>query len=355
LQKTKILEIRKSQDINTRIQRLEVRIQRSKAETKIGVGEIGSTFAGARYIYIYCILLTYTNFLPKLKNPSFSISGINVASEDADKKWRNLKLTFKRIFYEEGRTEKSKSQWEFYDALLVLFSPEENDINAVRKSRTLSPPREDCKLQYEIDELGEMEPTPSYPPPVALKPRKIRPKKRKIEHYDDSAIYQIEELNNIDTDSITIEDRKPQIIQSFDIDFVDQMPVYTGHVQEKKPMRTEVVSRATINPLSPTPELVLNPAHAPVWFKNFQKRYDSDTKLMLTKLNNIREVQNTQQNCLNMLEHKLEIIEEKMIADANRDGDPNENSEYDEEDVEGVEYEDEEKEASMEEYYIEDE
>jgi Myb/SANT-like DNA-binding domain len=237
--------------------------------------------------------------------------GINVSAEDADKKWRNLKMTFKRIFYEEGRSEQSKSQWEFYDMLLGLFSLEDNNV-PVRKSRTISPPRDEGKA-YELDMHDD-----NQIKITTTKLTKVRttPMKRKVveEYVEDIGQYQVEELQNVDTESLTVEDHKPQIVQSFDIDFLESRPEFSEpSVVEVHRVKKETTVRR--NPLSPTPEMpVFNQStQPPIWFKNFQKRYDSDTKLILTKLNSIREVQNTQQNCLNILEHKMEMFEETLL------------------------------------------
>ncbi|XP_069698656.1 uncharacterized protein [Periplaneta americana] len=65
--------------------------------------------------------------------------GCDVTWDMCDRKWRNLKHTFKTIYYNQQRPAKSKRRWEFYNALEELFTPLTSD-EAVRKSRTISPP-----------------------------------------------------------------------------------------------------------------------------------------------------------------------------------------------------------------------
>lgn len=65
--------------------------------------------------------------------------GYDVTWDMCDRKWRNLKHTFKTIYYNCHRSAKSKRRWEFYSDLEELFIPQGSD-KGVRKSRTVSPP-----------------------------------------------------------------------------------------------------------------------------------------------------------------------------------------------------------------------
>lgn len=65
--------------------------------------------------------------------------GCDVTWDMCDRKWRNLKHTFKTIYYNQHRSAKSKRRWEFYSDLEELFTPQGSD-EGLRKSRTLSPP-----------------------------------------------------------------------------------------------------------------------------------------------------------------------------------------------------------------------
>lgn len=68
--------------------------------------------------------------------------GYDVTWDMCDRKWRNLKHTFKTIYYNQHRSAKSKRRWEFYSDLEELFIPQGDD-SEVRKSRTISPPLDD--------------------------------------------------------------------------------------------------------------------------------------------------------------------------------------------------------------------
>jgi hypothetical protein len=65
--------------------------------------------------------------------------GCDVTWDMCDRKWRNLKHTFKTIYYNQHRSAKSKRRWEFYSDLEELFIPQGSN-EGLRKSRTISPP-----------------------------------------------------------------------------------------------------------------------------------------------------------------------------------------------------------------------
>ncbi|PSN31623.1 hypothetical protein C0J52_18044, partial [Blattella germanica] len=66
--------------------------------------------------------------------------GCDVTWDMCDRKWRNLKHTFKTIYYNQQRPDRSKRRWEFYNALEELYLIKGTTDEAVRKSRAISPP-----------------------------------------------------------------------------------------------------------------------------------------------------------------------------------------------------------------------
>lgn len=94
----------------------------------------------------------YRNLVTDFRNPhkkqkvlwcelasSMCQRGCDVTWDMCDRKWRNLKHTFKTIYYNQHRSAKSKRRWEFYSDLEELFTPQGSD-DVLRKSHTLSPP-----------------------------------------------------------------------------------------------------------------------------------------------------------------------------------------------------------------------
>ncbi|XP_067000422.2 uncharacterized protein [Anabrus simplex] len=49
--------------------------------------------------------------------------GCDVTWDMCDQKWRNLKHTFKSIYYNTHRSERSKRRWDFYESLEGIFIP----------------------------------------------------------------------------------------------------------------------------------------------------------------------------------------------------------------------------------------
>lgn len=48
--------------------------------------------------------------------------GVNIDSNGCGRKWRNLKTTFRKIYYDRERSITSKSQWAYYDDLIDIFT-----------------------------------------------------------------------------------------------------------------------------------------------------------------------------------------------------------------------------------------
>ncbi|GLH05828.1 Uncharacterized protein GBIM_11390 [Gryllus bimaculatus] len=64
--------------------------------------------------------------------------GCDVTWVMCDQKWRNLKHTFKSIYYNKHRSEKSKRRWDFYQVLEDVFKPQ-LEAEDLKKTTVVSP------------------------------------------------------------------------------------------------------------------------------------------------------------------------------------------------------------------------
>ncbi|KAJ9582008.1 hypothetical protein L9F63_003591 [Diploptera punctata] len=120
----------------------------------------------------------YRNMVDDFRNPhkkqkdlwyelanNMSQKGYDVSWDMCDRKWRNLKHTFKTIHANPHRSTKSKRRWEFYNDLEELFKPQGNG-EGLRKSRTISP------LQNIFDDQDSI-PSETSTPGLTTRPLKI--------------------------------------------------------------------------------------------------------------------------------------------------------------------------------------
>lgn len=209
--------------------------------------------------------LLWENVANKMKIFGFE----NVTGNNCDRKWRNLKSTFKKIYYDTERTEESKLQWDFYNDLVVLFTKDcRKEMGVERKSRTLEPP---------VDSPESEENN------LAIKNEPEINEEYLDDYFQDMDENEVElELDEeyLNEEELEAED---EVVEEHDQQF---------HIQYNEEVATtdEVVEESR-------DESAADPA--PLWFTQFVSRYDADQIDLKTCLSNILETEKQQMTLMN--------------------------------------------------------
>lgn len=206
--------------------------------------------------------ILWENLAYKMKICGFE----NVTGNNCDRKWRNLKATFKKIYYDKERTQESKSQWDFYNELEVLFTKDyRKEMGVERKSRTLKPALENEMISENVEYLDE------YLPEIGEIPAE-----------NENEIEPELEEEYLNEEELEVEEEENE--QKFHIQYNEEVATTDEAVKE---MKEEA-------------ELPV-----PIWFTNFLTQYDSDQSDLKTCMNNILEKEKQQLKVMMEINEKL--------------------------------------------------
>lgn len=247
--------------------------------------------------------------------------GYPISYENCDRKWRNLKNSYKKILYDTGRNEKSKCQWEYYTKMQVLFSENTDNKQSsnLRKSRILPPPQnekskdavEDDENQISIEYLDEesME---------ASDDKTILGKRKLSIDLDDSSLAQRKKISAQSRRKKTplLEEKVPQHfvtipVENILIDVVDEIDENDVNVIVAAP-ENSMDDVEDENDNKKSIDILEKDATPPVWFQNFMTRYDSDNKILHDKFNQILDGQSFAKVIINNLNNKVNKLTKKL-------------------------------------------
>lgn len=195
----------------------------------------------------------------------------NVTGKNCDRKWRNLKSTFKKIYYDTERTQESKCQWDFYNELVVLFTQDyRKEMGVERKSRTLEPALDNDSNLEKYNTMSENE---------EYLDEYLSEIHGDILVENDSEI----ELEYLDEEELEVEEEESD--PKFHIQYNEEVAT-TDEVVE------EINEEAEVS--------------VPVWFKNFLTRYDADQSDLKASMNNILETEKQQIKLMMEINKKLD-------------------------------------------------
>lgn len=230
------------------------------------------------------LISTYRDNIEEFRNPfkrqkilwenvayKMKICGFkNITGNSCDRKWRNLKATFKKIYHDTERTEESKCQWEFYNDLLVLFTKDyRKEMGVERKSRTIQPVVENGNnFEIKYEEISENE------------------------EYLDEYVSEIEEIAENETE-IELE-LEEEYLNEEDLE-IEVENEQKFHIQPNEEVATTT-----------TDEVAVEEAPVPIWFTNFLTRYEADQNDLKTSMNNILETNKQQMKLMTEIYEKLD-------------------------------------------------
>lgn len=233
------------------------------------------------------LISTYRDNIQEFRNPfkrqkilwenvayKMKICGFkNITGNNCDRKWRNLKATFKKIYYDTGRTEESKCQWEFYNDLLVLFTKDfRKEMGVERKSRTIEPVVENVNnFEIKYDSISENE------------------------EYLDEYFSEIEEI--VENETETELELEEEYLNEEELDEeVENDQKF--HIQHNEEVATTDETIKEIKEVTEVP--------APIWFTNFLTRYETDQSDLKTCMNNILETEKQQMKLMTEIYEKMD-------------------------------------------------
>lgn len=205
----------------------------------------------------------------------------NVTGTICDRKWRNLKSTFKKIYYDIERTQESKCQWDFYNDLVVLFTKDyRKEMGVERKSRTVQPVLEiDNNLEInKYETLSENE------------------------EYLDEYFQETEE--NIEEELLV----ENEIEQELEEEYLNEEELEVeGVIEEDSDQKFHIQYSEEVATTCETLNIVKKEeTEVPIWFTNFLSRYDADQNDLKTCMNNILEKEKQQMKLMSEIYEKLD-------------------------------------------------
>ena len=180
--------------------------------------------------------------------------GCEVTWDMCDRKWRNLKHTFKTIYYNHHRSSKSKRRWEFYNDLEELFLLQGND-GGLRKSRTVSPPPPNVKNQDSV--------------PSGTSSLELSASPSKVPKLNTAVVPQVTYAQMVD-----VSDLQGQFVSNPQIVLCDES------VNKKQTVSGNFIPVDKIE----TDESEMTEESPPYWFIEFMKQYRLDDERRLTIL-----------------------------------------------------------------------
>ncbi|XP_044737066.1 uncharacterized protein LOC123299007 [Chrysoperla carnea] len=106
---------------------------------------------------VYALIEEYRKLIVQFRDPKarqkdlwikvadgMQMKGYHVDYQMCDRKWRNLKQTFKSIYYDKRK--KRQRTWEFYEILQIIFTPDPRG-RILRKSRMVLPIPSDDEME----------------------------------------------------------------------------------------------------------------------------------------------------------------------------------------------------------------
>lgn len=200
----------------------------------------------------------------------------NVTGNNCDRKWRNLKSTFKKIYYDTERTEESKLQWDFYNDLVVLFTKDfRKEMGVERKSRTIVP-----AVEIEVNFS-------------AIKNEPELDEEYLDDYFQDMNENEVELLAEMELEEEYLNEEElvaeGEVVEEHDQQF---------HIQYNEEVATTDVVVEECKDQSADP--------VPLWFTQFVSRYDADQNDLKTCMNNILETEKQQMTLMNEIFQKLD-------------------------------------------------
>lgn len=195
---------------------------------------------------------------------------ISKSGKDCDKKFRNLKNAFKRVHYDQDRSESSKYQWELYKDLVDVFVTNKPET-IFRRTKPFEPPA------VETEQYNESVEVLSY----------------------------VEEHDVPDQEMAYKEDREQLESEQDSNKTVDLIMVNeegSAEMEEERLNEADTsVQRSAADENEP-----------PAWFQMFLVKYDSNTQQMHEKLNRIVQQQELQGSMMEHLTNRIIKLEKKI-------------------------------------------
>lgn len=260
-------------------------------------------------------------------------SGIPASSDNCDRKWRNLKIRYKQILNDKGRKEESKCQWEYYTAMQLLFSEntENKPARNLRPSRILQPHKniksndvvEDNKKNIKrIEILQEASSTVNIRDLLnedskeASEEKIILGKRERRIDLDDSSLAERKKLSaksrrkkktpllggKVDKHLVPIKSESVADIILIDVEDEIDEDDHNVMVAASENNINDAQDQNDNIKLIGTSETEATP---PIWFQNFMIRYESDTKMLQDKVNQILDRQSFAKVIINNLNNKV--------------------------------------------------
>lgn len=304
----------------------------------------------------------------KMVSDELKGKGIEKSGIECDKKFRNLQVAFKKVYYDTERTESSKYQWDLYADLLDVMTSDK----VLRRSKPVVGITEqnagnNCLYQVQIEDvddhdsdskgvtvhkitLDEYHSNSDDPDVLASlqedlisnsqeeeesQPTKHQPtSKRKAP--DQMTTTNIKRVMLVQPGTTTTEAGQQICILEgdgdFDYELIDVPKESNSHIEIfSSPSKASFASvqgdsqkDEFENFLDVPPEVVPtvdknkseeeeeNEAEAPFWFQSFLISYETHTKMFQDKLNKIQETQELQVTRLQHLTNKIQKIEKQL-------------------------------------------
>uniref|UniRef100_A0A336MSH5 CSON005055 protein n=1 Tax=Culicoides sonorensis TaxID=179676 RepID=A0A336MSH5_CULSO len=239
--------------------------------------------------------------------------GVNKSGVECDKKWRNLKSAFKKIYCDEERTEESKYQWDFYEELLEVMLSDKQLRRAapIVPSSMLKTNQSNSKNSsfasvthiYSVEHTNDREDNiienNSENIYVELQPpaKRIHVDQKESEEQ----IVNLYQLTNEEVNHDELIERNSEIFETIET-LESEIPEETENVMSNK------IDLGFVDESEP-----------PLWFqKSFLIKYETDVKLIKDKLNKISECQELQNTMLEHMSNRISKIEWRLNSVNNK-------------------------------------